>query len=147
MRADILQSRNSDQVRDYVLSKFNKFDSWTYSRNRRDRKCINYYLCASDQNKRIVEWVYSSTFKSTFPRGRANEVLAEIDRKAAGPVMIPSNEWVDRQENRVVDAQELLDQLILWKDTGEYQCGETFFLELQARVAKFDASLVNPREF
>ena len=147
MRADILQSKNSDQVRSYLKKKFDSFNSWTYSKDRRNSKCVNYYLCASDENKRLVESVYFSVFQATFPRAKANEAQLELDRKAAGPVMIESSEWIGMQEDRADSAQQLLDQLIMWKKNGDYQEGERFFLQLQSRVADFDPSLVNPREF
>ena len=147
MRADILNSTNPDEVRAYLSKKFKIFDSWTYSKDRRDKKCINYYLCASDNNKKYVEAAYYTMFKSQFPKSLANQIQSARDRKASGPNMIESSEWMDKQADRRDSAQLLLDQLIRWKEDGSYQEGETFFLKLQSRVAEFDSSLVNPKEF
>jgi hypothetical protein len=147
MRADILQSSNMEQVRIYLDKKFRTFDSWTYSKDRRDRKCANYYLCASDLNKPLVEATYFRVFRSTFPRAVANEIQMDVDRKAVGPVMLAREDWISTQEDRQDSAEQLLKKLIQWKEDGDYQNGEQFFLEMQMEVAKFDASLVNPREF
>jgi hypothetical protein len=40
MRADILQSQNSDQVRTYLKKKYGSFKSWTYSKDRRNRSPV-----------------------------------------------------------------------------------------------------------
>jgi hypothetical protein len=147
MRADILQSKNSDEVRTYLQKKFKTFNSWTYSTNSRNKKCVQYYLCASDENKRLVEGAYFATFKASFPKDLATKAQADLERKAAGPVMVERSEWIGMQEDRQDSAQQLLDQLILWRDNQDYQYGERFFNQLQSRVAEFDPSLVNPKEF
>lgn len=147
MRADILQSSNSDEVREYVNRKFRSFDSWTYTKDRRDRKCVNYYLCASDTNKRYVEAAYFTVFKAQFPKNLASQVQTDLDRKASGPVRIERSEWVGRRKDRREAAQQLLKQLVQWKENGDYQEGEKFFIQLQSRVAEFDPSLVKPTEF
>lgn len=147
MRADILQSSNTDQVRVYLDKKFRSFDSWTYSNDRRDRKCANYYVYASDLNKPMVEAAYFRIFRSTFPKALANQIQIDVDRKASGPVMMDREEWISAQEDRREDAAQLLRQLVQWKENGNYQEGESFFLEMQRRVGEFDPSLVNPREF
>lgn len=147
MRADILQSSNSDDVREYVNRKFMSFNSWTYTKDRRDRKCINYYLCASDANKGFVEAAYFTVFKAQFPKNLASQVQMDLDRKASGPVMVERSEWLGRKKDRRESAQQLLRQLVQWKENGDYQEGEKFFIQLQSRVAKFDPSLVKPSEF
>lgn len=147
MRADILQSKNSDEVRTYLNKKFKGFNSWTYSKDRRNQKCANYYVCASEDNKRLVESVYFSVFQASFPKALANQVQQDLERKAEGPVMLERSQWIEMQEDRQQSAQQLLDQLIKWKEEGDYQEGEMFFLQMQARVREFDPSLVNPKEF
>jgi hypothetical protein len=147
MRADILQSKNSDAVRAYLSKKFKGFDSWTYSQDRRNRKCVDYYLCASDANKHLVEAAYFATFHTPFPQAMANQAQRKLDRQAAGPVMVERSEWMGMQEKRQESAQQLLDQLVMWKENGDYQLGEMFFNQLQSRVKEFDPSLVNPSEF
>jgi len=147
MRVDILQSNNPQEVSTYLDKKFKVFNGWTYSKDRREKKCVNYYLCASDGNKRLVEDAYFRIYKSTFPRSRAAQVQADLDRKAAGPVMLERSEWIGRKSDRLESSQQLLDDLIRWKENGDYQEGERFYFQLQSRVAKFDPSLVNPEEF
>ena len=100
MRADILQSKNSDEVRTYLQKKFKTFNSWTYSTNSRNKKCVQYYLCASDENKRLVEGAYFATFKASFPKDLATKAQADLECKAAGPVMVERSEWIGMQEDR-----------------------------------------------
>lgn len=147
MRADILQSKSDYEVRLYVAKKFKIFDSWTYSETRRNRKCVDYYICASDENKRVVETTYYDIFKKQFPKALANQVEADLERKAAGPVMVERSEWIQRQEDRQATAQQLLDTLLLWKRAKDYQEGPEFYLRLQAQVEEFDPTLVNPKEY
>lgn len=147
MRADILQSTNPDEVREYVNRKFKIFDSWTYTKDRRDRKCVNYYLCASDANKRYVEAAYFTVFRMQFPKNLATQVQSDLNRKASGPVKVERSEWLGRKKDRRESAQQLLNELIRWKENGDYQEGEKFFIQLQSRVAEFDPSLVKPSEF
>jgi hypothetical protein len=147
MRADILQGNNSELIRTYLNKKFKVFDSWTYSKDRRNQKCVNYYLCASDANKHLVEAAYFATFHARFPHELAQQAQRKLDRQAAGPIMMERSEWMGKQEKRQGSAQQLLDQLILWKEDGDYQLGERFFNQLQSRVKEFDSSLVNPSEF
>src|SRR5215831_1864048 len=70
-----------------------------------------------------------------------------MDRKAVGPVMLAREDWIGMQEDRQEAVEQLLRKLIQWKEDGDYQMGEAFFLEMQMEVAKFDPSLVNPKEF
>jgi hypothetical protein len=147
MRADILQSKNSDEVRFYLDKKFGSYNSWYYSKTVRNKKCVNYYLCATDDNKRLVEAAYFATFKSIFPKELATQVQADLNRKASGPVMVERSEWIEKQEERQESAQQLLNVLLMWRKNQDYQEGERFFNQLQAKVAEFDPTLVNPQEF
>jgi hypothetical protein len=147
MRADILQSKNSNQVRDYVNKKFKIFDGWTYSKGTREKKCISYYLCASEENRRIVADAYFLIFKGVFPTAQADETERELERKAAGPIKVEWSQGVKKLEGKQEDAQQLLDQLVMWRDTGKWQEGPEFYNILEGRVRKFNPNLVRPAEF
>jgi hypothetical protein len=86
-------------------------------------------------------------FKAPLPKSLVKQIETELERKASGPVMVAQSDWIEGKTSRKESAKQLLDQLIRWKEDGDYQLGEGFFLQLQSRVAEFDSSLVNPQEF
>jgi hypothetical protein len=147
MRADILQSNDSVQVSVYVQQKFRIFDSWTYTKARRDRKCVNYYLCASNANKPVVEKAYLSVFRAEFPIRLAKQVEMELQRKASRSARVSRQDWEEHQADLLESAELLLKELKLWKEKRRYEKGDLFFSELQSRVAQFDPSLVNATDF
>jgi hypothetical protein len=147
MRADILQDRDTNKLRVYLLKKFKSFNVWYYPKSSRDSKCINYWVCASEENQRYVAAIYQEVFHADFPQAQARQAETNAERKAAGPTKVSQEDWIDIQEKRGSKAQQLLDTLLMWRSDQAYQEGERFFNQMEARVKKFDPSLVNSSQY
>lgn len=139
MRVDILTGHSDSAVKRYCTTKFNKFNSWTYSKSTRRKKCLAYYQAASEgANQQAVKDTYFRIFKEAFPKP---PVSAE-----QSPMLVNPDDWLDHQKERIADSRRVLTTLQMWKDTGEYQTGEEFFLRLKQLIAEFDPSLCDSRE-
>jgi hypothetical protein len=147
MKTKLLETGSPEDVRVYLLKKFKKFNSVFYNGKTRKRKCILYYLAASSSNQAVVESVYFVTFRSIFPKSEAEQYRLQLERQANRVLHVERSEYVSRKASKIADAEELLRQLVKWKEEGEYQLGERFFNELRSAVGRYDPRLVNPTEF
>jgi hypothetical protein len=146
MKTTLLEKGSPEELRVYLTKKFKKFNSWHYSKKARRQKCILYSIAASPSNQRVVEGVYFVTFREQFPVSDALLYQSEMERQASRSHKIERSEYVSRKQSRLSSAEELLDQLKIWKETGAYQEGERFFLELRSVVGRYDSRLVSPTE-
>lgn len=147
MKTKLLETGSPDEVRVYLTKKFKKFNSGFYLKKTRKKKCILYYVAASDSNRQILESVYFVTFKETFPRGEANRYEDELERQANRSFKVERGEYVRRKASKISDAEELLRQLVKWKEEGAYQEGERFYTQLRGAISTYDPRLVSPTEF
>ena len=108
MKTKLLETGSPEDVRTYLTKKFKKFNSGFYLKKTRRKKCILYYLAASTANQTVVESIYFVTFKEQFPRGEADRVEDELERKASRPQMIERSEYISRKVGRIADAEEPL---------------------------------------
>ncbi|MBI1358562.1 MAG: hypothetical protein GC160_29855 [Acidobacteria bacterium] len=138
MRVDILTSSNQRSVREYVTKKFTTFNSWTYSKGTRRKKCLQYYQAAEEGgNGQIVKDVYGLIFREPFPK--------EPPPKKT-PTLVNPDDWISDREDKISRAERVLKTLQHWQESGEYQTGEEFFLRLKQIIADFDPTWCDPRE-
>ena len=146
MKTKLLETGSPEEVRVYLTKKFQKFNSGFYLKKTRRKKCILYYVAASDPNRRVVENVYFVTFKETFPKAEAARYEADLERQANRSFKVERGEYVRRKSSKIADAEELLRLLVQWKEEGEYQKGEVFYTQLRGAVMRYDSRLVSPTE-
>lgn len=146
MNHKTLRSHNPETVRAYVRKKFEIFNTWHYREVTRRKKCMEYWIAASVENKSIVEGVYFATFKKVFPKLEAQQLEEAMALKAQGPVKISRGEKMDQLRDKLEDARFVLRTLETWKEEQRYQEGEGFFLEMKSLIAKLDPTLCDPRE-
>ncbi len=146
MRTDILSQGNGSEVFDYCLKKFKKMDSPLCPKSWRDKKCIKYYIATATANRGQVERAYQAAFRQFFPDGAdliETQMLAKLDKGHKQS----STEWKMSMEDKIGEGRQLLEQLENWKETQQYQSGDTFFQQLQAAIRDFDPKLCDPTEF
>lgn len=146
MNHKTLRSQNSEAVRVYVTRKFKSFNSFYYTKAKRKKRCMEYYIAASFENKSIVDDIYQKVFRESFPRDEAGRLEEEMLRKFNGPNKIEFNSWLGMQNDKLEDAQHVLATLQQWKEEQAWQRGEDFFLEMRSLIAQLDPTLCNPRE-
>ena len=146
MQLDKLLSNNPKVVEEYVTSKFKTFKSFKYSAKTRTKKCIDYYLAASgsDFAQDIVERVYQDTYGQLFPDQQAERVAIE---RASSPIKKESGQWLDDQEDYYEDVNGALNDLQIWKRSGDWQEGPRFFQQLVTRVEFVDDTICDARQF
>jgi hypothetical protein len=134
MNLEIMQSRNTEAVREYVQKKFKSFNGWTYRDSTAKRKCLEYYIAAAEWNKSVVAGAYFTTFKKSFPISEASALQEQMERAARGPMKVEHHQWIEMQEEKLEAASQALEQLKIWKEGQDYQEGEGFFLRMKSLI-------------
>lgn len=143
MQTAILTSKNPLAVQEYCRKKFEGFNAWYYPESARNEKCIQYYIAASDENKKYVKLAYRQVFNVGFPEEQANRTQKGLEDRPK----VESSVWREKAEDKVVSAEAALAKLQMWKKKQDYQEGEDFFLRMQTLVADFDPRLCDPKGF
>lgn len=145
MNLEKLTSSSEPQVRDYVLTKFRKFNNFLYPKSARQRKCIEYYNAAagSPHGLRAVVDAYFSIFQASFPKDEAERQA----RQAAGPAKREFGEWVRSKHGRKAELELTLKQLKQWKEAHAYEDGPRFMAQLESAAGWVDGDIFDTVTF
>lgn len=143
-----LNSRDTSVLTKYVEKKFKTFKGFTYSKSTRVKKCEQYYMAASEANRDLVQDIYQAIFKEMLDiHAAADRADKENAKKKPEKIKIEAGAWLDMQTRKSDGIDDMLRQLYHWRDTGEYQGGESFFSNLREMVENFDSTILNTTEF
>jgi hypothetical protein len=143
LQTAILTCKNPAAVQEYCQKKFEGYNSWYYPESVRNEKCIQYYLAASEENRKYVKMAYRQVFRVAFPEQVANRTQKALEDEPK----VESSLWREKAEGKVACADGTLAQLQMWKKDQDYQLGQDFFLRMQTLIAEFDPRLCDPKGF
>jgi hypothetical protein len=134
LNSDLLINRRGSAVTDYISKKLTLWNGWTFSKGTRDTKTAQYFIVASEENKRQIRTLYANIVRGPWPQSVVDAQTRKMAAKVASKQKVPRQDAISQMEDHQEALYEVMNKLNRWDQDGAAQEGPAFFELLKSTV-------------